>query len=152
MTLEKTIDREVSGSGDSGQPAQVKPKSYWRQPNVLTGLVGGVIGYALGHWLGNAIAGSYQQVQGNGENNFALTLGYLIGTLGWLAGLGILNYPLAKIVGLRPEPKYDAERRLSRYFRYNLDHNVVGVQYLVAMLVYFFVAGLFALAVRSELL
>ena len=152
MTLEKTIDRAVSGGGDSGETAEVKPKSFWRRPNVLTGLIGGAVGYAIGHWLGNAVASSYQQVVGNGENNFALTLGYLIGTLGWLGGLGVLNYPLAKIIGLRPEPKYDTDRRISRYFRYNLDHKVVGLQYLSAMLVYFFAAGLFALAVRSELL
>src|SRR5260370_1666388 len=41
---------------------------------------------------------------------------------------------------------------LARYFRYSLDHKVVGIQYLVGMIIYFCTAGLFAMAIRTELL
>ena len=41
---------------------------------------------------------------------------------------------------------------LARYFRFSLDHKVVGIQYLVGMLIYFCTAGLFAMAIRTELL
>jgi cytochrome c oxidase subunit 1 len=41
---------------------------------------------------------------------------------------------------------------LARYFRYSLDHKVVGIQYLVGMLIYFCTAGLFAMGIRTELL
>ena len=152
MTIETPTDQKVSGGGRPDQPVAVGLPSYWRRPNLVTGLAGGVLGYVIGHWLGNFIAWNNQQVQGNGENDFSLTLGYLVATIGWLIGLGVFNYPIAKMLGHRPEEKHEEDPRFSRYFRYTLDHKVVGVQYLVAMLIYFFAAGLFALAIRSELL
>jgi cytochrome c oxidase subunit I len=152
MTIETPTDQKVSGGGRPDQPVAVGLPSYWRRPNLVTGLAGGVLGYVIGHWLGNFIAWNNQQVQGNGENDFSLTLGYLVATIGWLIGLGIFNYPIAKMLGHRPQEKHEEDPRFSRYFRYTLDHKVVGVQYLVAMLIYFFAAGLFALAIRSELL
>ena len=33
---------------------------------------------------------------------------------------------------------------MARYFRYSLDHKVVGLQYLVGIIIYFCTAGLFA--------
>src|SRR6266513_555567 len=44
------------------------------------------------------------------------------------------------------------ETGLSRYFRYTLDHKVVGIQYLYGMIAYFLTGGLFAMVIRSELL
>ena len=41
---------------------------------------------------------------------------------------------------------------LAKYFRYTLDHKVVGIQYLFGMIAYFLTGGLFAMAIRSELL
>ncbi len=152
MTIETPVDRTVADGGRPDGPTAEGLRSYWRRPNLVTGFAGGVVGYAVGHWLGNFLAWNNQQVQGNGENDWSLTLGYLVATLGWLAGLGVLNYPLAKMIGRRPDEKDEDDPRLSRYFRYTLDHKVVGLQYLSAMLVYFFVAGLFALVIRSELL
>ncbi len=45
-----------------------------------------------------------------------------------------------------------ADTGLARYFRFTLDHKVVGIQYLVGMIIYFCTAGLFAMAIRTELL
>jgi len=152
MAIETPVGEKVAGGGTPGEPVAAPLPSYWRRPNLLTGLAGGVIGYAIGHWFGNYLAWNNQQIKGNGQNDFALTLGYLAATIGWLVGLGVLNYPVAKMLGHRPEEPDKDDPRLSRYFRYSLDHKVVGLQYLAAMLVYFFVAGLFALVIRSELL
>ncbi len=41
---------------------------------------------------------------------------------------------------------------LAKYFRFTLDHKVVGIQYLFGMITYFLTGGLFAMAIRSELL
>ena len=49
-------------------------------------------------------------------------------------------------------PDTEATSGLARYFRYSLDHKVVGIQYLVGMIIYFCTAGLFAMAIRTELL
>jgi cytochrome c oxidase subunit 1 len=152
MTIETRVGEKVAGGGTPGEPAKTSLPSYWTRPNVLTGLAGAIVGYAIGHWFGNFVAGDNQQFQGNGQNDVALTLGYLAATVGWLAGLGVLNYPVAKMLGHRPDETFEEDPRLSRYFRYTLDHKVVGLQYLGAMLFYFFTGGLFALAIRSELL
>ncbi len=41
---------------------------------------------------------------------------------------------------------------LARYFRYSLDHKVVGIQYLIGMIGFFLTGGLLAMAIRTELL
>jgi cytochrome c oxidase subunit I len=88
-------------------------------------------------------------------NDFPLVLGYVIGTIGWLAGLGVFNDLFRQMLG-KPVPVAEEEAEaatgLARYFRYTLDHKVVGIQYLVGMIVYFCTGGLFAMAIRTELL
>jgi cytochrome c oxidase subunit 1 len=125
------------------------------RPAIHTGIIGGVIGYLVGHWLGNLIASGYTQVQNSGMNNYAIILGYVLGTVGWLAGLGIFNDLLRQMAG-RPVPageeETEASSGLARYFRYSLDHKVVGIQYLVGMIGYFLTGGLLAMAIRTELL
>ena len=77
-------------------------RSGWLGPHLGRALVGGVAGYLLGHWLGNLIASGYTNVQGNGQNDVATVLGLSLGVVGWLTGIGgMLNYPLAKMVGPR---------------------------------------------------
>jgi cytochrome c oxidase subunit 1 len=144
---------DSGGASRSGMPST--PPPWWQGGNLLYGFGGAAIGYALGHLLGNWIASGYQQVQGSGQNDYALVLGYVLATVGWLAGLGVFDYPLQKMRGhqVTSEEKEDVDyRKLAPYFRYTLDHKVVGVQYLFAMIAYFVMAGLFALVIRSELL
>jgi cytochrome c oxidase subunit 1 len=124
-------------------------------PGAHTGLIGGVAGYFFGHWLGNFIASGWQQVGTSDQNNVAIVLGYLFLTLGWLAGLGIFNDIFRLMIGRQiphEEEELEARTGLARYFRYTLGHKVVGIQYLVGMLIYFCTGGLFAMAIRSELL
>ena len=157
MAMDTTAPPAVDRAGNpGGPPAPRASRPWWLSPNLLLAFVGAAAGYALGHMVGNWIAHTYQQVQGEGQNNHALVLGYLFATFGWLAGIGALNYPFQKLFGYAPateaEGAHERKPTLRSYFSYTLDHKVVGVQYLVAMLFYFFVAGLFALAIRSELL
>ncbi len=121
--------------------------------NAFTGVLVGALGYLFGHWMGNAIAGGYQQVVGSGQNDTAILLGFIFGTVGFFLGLGILNYPLQKMTGIEP-PTDEPEQAqgMMKYFRYTLDNKVVGIQYLFGMLVYFFTAGLLAMAIRTQLL
>ncbi len=73
------------------------------------------------------------------------------GVLGWLLGIGALNYPLAKMVGMEPRPDYESTS-WTRYFRYTADHKVVGLQYVIGVLGFLFTGGLLAMAIRTELL
>jgi cytochrome c oxidase subunit I len=142
------------GGGEPGAPPP-PVRAWWRRPAVHTGLVGAVLGYLLGHWLGNFIAHGYTQVVNSGQNDYAIVLGYVLGTVGWLAGLGIFNDLLRQMAGLpvhASEEARDASSGLARYFRYSLDHKVVGIQYLVGMIGYFLTGGLLAMAIRTELL
>jgi cytochrome c oxidase subunit I len=144
------------GRAPGGRAPQASAsRPWWRRPAVHTGIIGAVLGYFLGHWLGNLIASGYVQVQNSGQNDFAIILGYVFGAAGWLAGLGVFNDLLRQMAG-RPvhadEEAQAAASGVARFFRYSLDHKVVGIQYLVGMIGYFLTGGLLAIAIRTELL
>ncbi len=126
----------------------------WLSQHIGTAAVGAVAGYLFGHWVGNLIASGYPTVtgsSGNGANDVAVVLGLSIGVFGWLLGIGALNYPLAKLIGREPLAEQPGEG-WSRYFRFTLDHKVVGLQYMIGVLIFLFTGGLLAMAIRTELL
>jgi cytochrome c oxidase subunit I len=154
MAIE-TQPEQLHGPGGGVPGASRPPRPWWLRPAVHTAAAGAVIGYLIGHWLGNFMAAGYFQVHAGDQNDMALVLGYAVGTLGWLAGLGVFNDPLRQIVwrpGRGDDQAAEEASGLARYFRYSLDHKVVGLQYLVGMIIYFCTAGLFAMAIRTELL
>jgi cytochrome c oxidase subunit I len=143
---------QVPGGREPAAAPTARP--WWLRPAIHTALIGAIIGYVLGHWLGNVIASGYQQIAFADDSDFPIVMGYLFGVVGWLAGLGVFNDVFRQMLG-RPVTG-DGEGHLadglSKYFRYSLDHKVVGIQYLVAMIGYFLTGGLFAMAIRAELL
>jgi cytochrome c oxidase subunit 1 len=148
-----TLTDRPSGPGAPTAPQHSGGRPFLARQSVVTGLIGAVAGYFIGHWLGNYVGHTWINVINANQNDLALLLGYVMGVLGWLAGLGAFNYPLQKMVGIEPiEDPAEAEQGLGRYFRYTTEHKVVGVQYLFGILIYFFTAGLLAIAMRTELL
>jgi len=133
--------------GFQGLPA----RPGWFSQHLGTAAIGGVLGYLLGHWLGNVVGSGYTNIASSGSNSIAVTGGLLLGVLGWLVGIGALNYPLAKIVGLEPRPDYESTS-WTKYLRYTCDHKVVGLQYVIGVLTFFFTGGLLAMGIRTELL
>jgi cytochrome c oxidase subunit 1 len=149
------------GRGSVGDvPGTLGPRSWWRRPAIHTAIAGAIIGYLIGHLLGNVLAGAgagqYPNLPLSDSSDWPIVLGYVLAVVGWLAGLGVFNDLLRQVSG-RPTavanglPEHETSG-LARYFRYSLDHKVVGIQYLVGMLIYFCTAGLFAMAIRTELL
>ena len=130
------------------------------RPAIHTAILGAIIGYLAGHLLGNFLAGSgaslYPNLALSDSSDWPIVLGYVLAIVGWLAGLGVFNDIGRQVIG-RPTaipdglPEHETSG-LARYFRYSLDHKVVGIQYLVGMVIYFCTAGLFAMAIRTELL
>ncbi|HEX3922913.1 MAG TPA: cbb3-type cytochrome c oxidase subunit I, partial [Streptosporangiaceae bacterium] len=158
MAIE-TQPEQVHGAGSSG-PVGRRRRPWWLRPAIHTAIVGAVIGYVVGHWLGNVLVASnvnseYPNLALSDSSDVPIVLGYAFGTFGWLAGLGVFNDLLRQVLG-RPVPVESEEELapvgVSRYFRFTLDHKVVGIQYLVGMIIYFCTAGLFAMAIRAELL
>ena len=131
MTL--TAERLDDHSGDVATPPKPaknnegSPRSGWLSQHLGTAIVGFIIGYVVGHWLGNYIGSSYAYIANSGTNAIADTLGLTLGVLGWFAGIGALNYPLAKIVGKKPPQDFKEVQDWSKYFRYTTDHKVVGL-------------------------
>ncbi len=122
--------------------------------NALTGSVLAVIGFFVGAWLGRLIGHRYDYVQSTDQNDLSLILAYAFAVIGWVGGLGFFNYPLARMLGRTPGPfEHDrAGEGLARYFKLTTDNKVVGLQYLVGALFFFFVGGLNAMLIRAELL
>jgi len=141
------------GGADPGTPGPVR--AWWRRPAIHTAVLGAVVGYVVGHWIGNIFSADYQQLPLSNSNDLPVVLGFVLMVIGWLAGLGVFNGLFLQMRGRRLqdyELRAGGDRGLARYFRYTHDHKVVGIQYLVGMVVYFCTAGLFAMAIRTELL
>jgi cytochrome c oxidase subunit 1 len=158
MAIETQPER-AHGAGDSGHGSP-RPRPWWMRPAIHTAIVGAVIGYILGHLLGNVLESSnaateYPNLALSDSSDWPIVLGYAFAIVGWVAGLGVFNDLLRQIVG-RPvrvaTEEEEASAPLAKYFRFTLDHKVVGIQYLIGMIIYFCTAGLFAMAIRAELL
>ena len=80
----------------------------------------------------HAIAGpSIDYFGDTDQNDLSIFLGYLLGVVGFLAGLGFLNYPFARLRGYPPSLREKETGGHGRYFGLCTDHKVVGIQYLV---------------------
>jgi cytochrome c oxidase subunit I len=138
-------------------PAQRLPT--WRRLigfNLLTGIVLAIVGWLVGYWIGGLIHApslAYFKL-GTGQNDISILLGYLFGVFGFLIGLGFANYPIRRMLGHPPSlAEHESEGEgLSRYFTLCTDHKVVAIQYIVGIGVFFFVGGVNAMLIRTELL
>jgi cytochrome c oxidase subunit 1 len=124
--------------------------------NLLGGIVLGIVGWFIGYWLGGLFHGEsldYFSAEA-GQNDIQIMLGYLFGVIGFMIGLGFANYPVKRMLGHPPSlAEHESEEEgLGRYFTLCTDHKVVGMQYLVGIGVFFFVGGLNAMLIRTELL
>ncbi len=151
MAIEIRPERaEPTGRGPEVPGA---PRPWWLRPGPHIGVIGAAVGYILGHLLGNFLSSGYGQNTLSDTNDVPIVLGYAFAVIGWLAGVGVFN-DLGKLMIGKPLPHHEQhpEPGLAKYFRYTLDHKVVGIQYLYGMIGYFLTGGLFAMAIRSELL
>jgi cytochrome c oxidase subunit 1 len=121
--------------------------------NLLLAVALGVGGYYLGWLIGHEIGGKTFKYQAKtSENDVALLLAYFFGVIGFLIGLGFANYPLSRMLG-RPASLREKEGEgIGRYFGLCTDHKVVGYQYLIGIGLFFFIGGLNAMLIRTELL
>jgi cytochrome c oxidase subunit I len=134
-------------------PRQTAP--IWRRLigfNALVAFLLAIGGYFLGHWVGTRITVGMDSQLGTDQNDVAIFMGFVFALLGWLIGLGFLNYPLGRMIGRPPSLREKEEEGVGRYFRLCTDHKVVGLQYFVSVLFFFLIAGLNGMFIRAELL
>ena len=121
--------------------------------NMLTGIVLGVVGWYAGWYGGHGVVGPSIDYFGDVDyNEISVYLAYIGGVIGFLAGLGFLNYPIARLRGYPPSLREKETEGIGRYFSLCTDHKVVGIQYLWGVGLFFFIAGLNAMLIRFELL
>jgi cytochrome c oxidase subunit I len=160
MAIE-TQPEQAHGAGGS-EPVGPRRRPWWMRPAIHTAIVGAVVGYVLGHLLGNFLESSnvateYPNLALSDSSDWPIVLGYACAIAGWLIGLGVFNDLFRQMIGrpVRVEAEEESEavtQGVAKYFRFTLDHKVVGIQYLIGMIIYFCTAGLFAMAIRAELL
>jgi cytochrome c oxidase subunit 1 len=134
---------------------ELERRPLWRGAigfNLLTALVLGIGGFFLGAWIGGQIAVGRDYLLGTDQNDVGLFMGYLFGSIGWLTGLGFLRYPLTRLAGRPPSLRHEEHGGVGRYFRLCTDHKVVGIQYFFGVGIFFFIGGLNAMLMRTELL
>ena len=78
----------------------------------------------------------------------------ILAPLGFLAGFGCFDYWLRWAAGAPTIPDDHSQhgaKSWKDYFRFNTDHKVIGIQYIVTTFFFFFVGGLMAMLIRAEL-
>jgi cytochrome c oxidase subunit 1 len=133
-----------------------RQRPLWRRLlgfNLLTAVVLGVGGWYLGWFIGHHIHGvSLGYFSDTMQNDISVFLGYILGVIGFLVGLGFAQYPLARVRGYPPSLREKESEGVGRYFGLCTDHKVVGLQYLFGIGVFFFIAGMNAMFIRFQLL
>ena len=74
--------------------------------------------------------------------------------LGFLAGIGAFDYWLRWAIGAPTVPEDHSQHGAHSwrdYLRFNTDHKVIGIQYIVTSFFFFFVGGFIAMIMRAEL-
>jgi cytochrome c oxidase subunit 1 len=139
-------------------PAPTSSRPLWRRLvgyNLLTAALLGIGGWYLGWYLGHHVASGAASIAyfgDTGQNDIAVLMGYSFGVIGFLAGLGFLQYPFARLRGYPPSLREKETEGIGRYFGLCTDHKVVGLQYLYGVGLFFFIAGLNAMLIRFQLL
>jgi cytochrome c oxidase subunit 1 len=115
--------------------------------SLLKGIVGAAIGFAIG-WFAMAAAQTALGAEVGG--NSAWTIASTLALIGWLLGVGMWRSWARTWLG--KEPRFETRTEgLGRYLTFNIDHKVIGVQYLVTFVIVFLLAGLLAMVMRYEL-
>jgi cytochrome c oxidase subunit 1 len=118
-------------------------------------LVRGLIGLVFGVLIGMNVVIIVRFLMGleawNAEA--AWTMGAIVGTVGFMVGVGAVNDWIQWALGKETpdHPKAPDFKGGAKYLSISFDHKVIGIQYLIISLILFSLAGLFALTFRTEL-
>lgn len=146
------MDRPASTPGHS-----VPKKALIERLNIFTAFALGIIGAIVFWYLAKVIlpANTEESFIKTNEDQYVLfsMIGWFIG---FMTGIGALIGPFRWLLGKdlnHDENMFYAgkDQGVKRYFRYTTDHKVVGIQYLVLTMIIFFVGGVLAMLIRTNL-
>jgi cytochrome c oxidase subunit 1 len=121
--------------------------------NLFTAILLGIGGYYLGWYIGHWITGPSLDYRNDiDQNDISLFMGYFLGVVGFLVGLGFANYPVSRLLGKPATLREKETEGKARYFGLCTDHKVVAMQYFVGIGLFFAIGGLNAMLIRFELL
>ncbi len=121
--------------------------------NLLTAILLGIGGYYLGWYIGHWINGPSLAYRNDiDQNDISVFMGYFLGVVGFLVGLGFANYPVSRLLGKPATLREKETEGKARYFGLCTDHKVVAMQYFVGIGLFFAIGGLNAMLIRFELL
>ncbi len=141
----------------SAQGHPVPKKALIERLNIFTAFALGIIGAILFWYLGKAILPANTEGSYIKTNQDQYVLLSMIGWFfGFMIGIGALIGPFRWLLGRdlnHDEHMFYAgkDQGIKRYFRYTTDHKVVGIQYLVLTMIIFFVGGVLAMLIRTNL-
>jgi len=132
-----------------GHHGEVKPLWYWWKRAIVGTMVGTVFAFAVMFFFRWAF-GFDELYKGQPYAAAIATFA----SLGFVIGIGNFDwwwrYLRGKHVDYEDHSLHGA-RTFRDYFRVNTDHKVIGVQYLLVVLFFFVLGGIFAMLVRWEL-
>ena len=122
-------------------------------PRALLGfLLGGGLGFGL--VLGLRALSGLELFQTEPTGYPHLIVPAITAPLGFIWGIGCFDFWLRWASGAPTKPDDHSDHGADSwrdYLRFNTDHKVIGIQYIVTTFVFFFIGGLFAMGIRAEL-
>lgn len=115
---------------------------------VVNGLVLAIVGFAVGVGL----VGAFRLSAGLEWwwTDLSWSVGYPLALIGWIMGVGGWKYWARGWFGLETAPQPTSG--WTRYFEFNVDHKVIGIQYIFTFVVIFLLSGFTVMLVRYELM
>lgn len=115
---------------------------------VIRAALFGFVGYVAGIWITVAVQESLGR-SASPTDEVAVVFGFILGLIGWLAGIGGLEAFGRQWMG--KTPKVSSDSGWKRYFEFSVDHKVIGIQYGVTLISVLLIGGLGAMLMRIEL-
>jgi cytochrome c oxidase subunit 1 len=142
----------VPTPGGAGRPA----RGSLRAPGWPRALLGAGLGGALGFGLVVALrAISGLEIFQTDQTGYPhLIVPAFTTPLGFLVGIGCFDYWWRWAIGSPTTPEDHSDHGADSwrdYLRFNTDHKVIGIQYIVTTFVFFFIGGALAMGIRAEL-
>ncbi|MBS1676153.1 MAG: cbb3-type cytochrome c oxidase subunit I [Actinobacteria bacterium] len=152
----RTLEQEAVAGERSGREADFGISGEDLLRLWARGIGGAVLGAAVGLGLVvvlRAVSGlDVWQTEQTGYPHLVVPL--ITGGLGFLLGFGVFSYWIRWGLGLPTEAESHAQHGAATwrdYLKFNTDHKVIGIQYIVTTFFFFFIGGLLAMLIRAEL-